>query len=75
MSLSAVSWPRLALLMPAALLSSSLLAQTNGPGRKYSSVERMKTGHLKAAHDRVEGWLKLDGEDRPWIYSNPIYVR
>ena len=24
---------------------------------------------------RVEGWLKLDGEDRPWIYSNPIYVR
>ena len=24
---------------------------------------------------RVEGWLRLDGEDRPWIYSNPIYVR
>jgi hypothetical protein len=24
---------------------------------------------------RVEGWLKLDGEERPWIYSNPIYVR
>jgi hypothetical protein len=24
---------------------------------------------------RVEGWLKLDGEDRPWIYSNPIYAR
>jgi hypothetical protein len=24
---------------------------------------------------RVEGWLKIDGEDRPWIYSNPIYVR
>ena len=24
---------------------------------------------------RVEGWLKLDGEDRPWIYSNPIYIR
>jgi len=23
---------------------------------------------------RVEGWLKLDGEDRPWIYSNPIYI-
>jgi hypothetical protein len=21
---------------------------------------------------RVEGWLKLDGELRPWIYSNPI---
>ena len=24
---------------------------------------------------RVEGWLTLDREDRPWIYSNPIYVR
>ena len=24
---------------------------------------------------RVEGWLVLDGEERPWIYSNPIYVR
>jgi hypothetical protein len=24
---------------------------------------------------RVEAWLKLDGEYRPWIYSNPIYVR
>jgi hypothetical protein len=24
---------------------------------------------------RVEGWLTLDGEDRGWIYSNPIYVR
>ncbi len=24
---------------------------------------------------RVEGWLTVDGEERPWIYSNPIYVR
>lgn len=24
---------------------------------------------------RVEGWLTLDGEERPWLYSNPIYVR
>jgi len=24
---------------------------------------------------RVEGWQTLDGEDRPWIYSNPIYLR
>ncbi|HEY2156753.1 MAG TPA: hypothetical protein VGH33_14070 [Isosphaeraceae bacterium] len=23
---------------------------------------------------RVEGWLTLDGEERPWLYSNPIYV-
>lgn len=24
---------------------------------------------------RVEAWLTADGEQRPWIYSNPIYVR
>jgi hypothetical protein len=24
---------------------------------------------------RLEAWLELDGEHRPWIYSNPIYVR
>jgi hypothetical protein len=24
---------------------------------------------------RLEAWLKLDGELRPWIFSNPVYVR
>lgn len=24
---------------------------------------------------RLEGFLKVDGEDRIWIYSNPIYIR
>jgi hypothetical protein len=24
---------------------------------------------------RLEAWLELDGEPRPWIYANPIYVR
>lgn len=24
---------------------------------------------------RLEAWLRLDGELRPWIFSNPIYVR
>ena len=24
---------------------------------------------------RLEGWLKVDTEDRPWIYTNPIYIR
>jgi hypothetical protein len=24
---------------------------------------------------RVEAWLEIDGESRPWIYSNPIYLR
>ena len=24
---------------------------------------------------RVEGWLECGGEERGWIYSNPIYIR
>ena len=24
---------------------------------------------------RIEAWLDVGGESRPWIYSNPIYVR
>ncbi|HUR54655.1 MAG TPA: hypothetical protein VMZ71_11020 [Gemmataceae bacterium] len=24
---------------------------------------------------RVEAWLKLDGEWRPWVFANPVYVR
>jgi acetyl esterase/lipase len=23
---------------------------------------------------RLEAWLTIDGEDRPWIFSNPIYI-
>lgn len=24
---------------------------------------------------RIEAWLRLDGEPRPWLFSNPIYLR
>src|SRR5437867_661474 len=24
---------------------------------------------------RVEAWLSVDGEERPWIYSNPVYLK
>ena len=24
---------------------------------------------------RLEAWLELDGEYRPWVFANPIYVR
>jgi len=24
---------------------------------------------------RLEAWLKLDGEWRPWIFANPVYVK
>lgn len=24
---------------------------------------------------RLEAWLEVDGEERPWIYSNPVFLR
>jgi acetyl esterase/lipase len=24
---------------------------------------------------RIEAWLQVDGEERPWIYSNPVYLK
>ena len=44
----------LAVFVSLALFSSPLLAQTNPPAKKYSSLERMKTAHLKAAHEDAE---------------------
>jgi len=49
-SLSAGLWRHATVIVSLTLLSSSLLAQTNAPTRKYSSLERMKTAHLQAAH-------------------------
>ena len=54
MYLSPVPWMSPAVILSLTLLSSSLLGQTNTPARKYSSVERMKTAHLKAAHEDAE---------------------
>jgi len=46
-------------------------------GKAVAEAEGGQLEHAVASPGvyRVEGWLKLDGEDRPWIYSNPIYLR
>ncbi|HST20732.1 MAG TPA: histidinol phosphatase [Blastocatellia bacterium] len=43
-------------------------------------IKSAQSDHLEFAPQekgvyRIEAWLELDGEQRPWIYSNPIYVR
>src|SRR5205085_10633222 len=45
-------------------------------------LKEEKTGDLvtnfetkTAGAYRVEVWLDVDGEQRPWIYSNPIYLK
>jgi acetyl esterase/lipase len=45
------------------------------------AIEEEKTGSFitfetkKPGTYRVEAWLAVDGEERPWIYSNPIYLK
>jgi len=49
------------------LLDGKVIAETEG--------DHLEHAVASPGVYRVEGWLKLDGEDRPWIYSNPIYLR
>ena len=45
----------------------SVIQETTGTNLNFQTKE--------AGAYRVEAWLTVDGEDRPWIYSNPIYLR
>jgi hypothetical protein len=40
-----------------------------------STGNRLQASVNEAGVYRAEVWLELDGEWRPWIYSNPIYLR
>jgi hypothetical protein len=47
-------------------------------GREVASSEgkaELEFALREAGVYRLEAFLKLDGEHRPWLYSNPIYVR
>lgn len=43
-----------------------IVAQTNGTNLTY-------TAKNPGAY-RLEAWLEIAGEERPWIYSNPVYL-
>jgi len=47
----------------------------NGELVQKSNANRMSFTVKKPGVYRIEAWLEVDGEERPWIYSNPIYVR
>jgi len=44
------------------------VAKSDGKGEFEFAVK-------EAGAYRLEAWLELDGELRPWIFANPIYVR
>lgn len=47
----------------------------NGEVIQATSTKRLDFDVKAAGVYRIEAWLEVDGEPRPWIYSNPIYVR
>jgi hypothetical protein len=42
---------------------------------EMSGHDRMEVSVKEPGVYRLEAWLTLDGESRPWIFSNPVYVR
>ncbi|MFO0845697.1 MAG: hypothetical protein U0797_25490 [Gemmataceae bacterium] len=42
---------------------------------KFEGKAEVEFAVKDAGAYRLEAWLELDGELRPWIFSNPIYVR
>ncbi len=47
----------------------------NGQVLQTANANRLDFDVKKPGVYRVEAWLEVDGEQRPWVYSNPIYVR
>lgn len=50
------------------LRNGELRAETSGEARVEFAVK-------EPGVYRLEAWLTVDGEARPWIFANPIYVR
>jgi acetyl esterase/lipase len=44
----------------------AVVAQTNGTNLTFAAK--------KPGAYRLEAWLDIAGEERPWIYSNPVYL-
>ncbi len=49
------------------LHNGSVVAETIGTNLNFQAKE-------PGAY-RLEAWLTVDGEERPWIYSNPVYLK
>ncbi len=48
------------------LRSGTVVSDTTGARLEFPVKE--------AGAYRLEAWLPVDGEERPWIYSNPLYI-
>src|SRR5204862_2983546 len=49
------------------LHNGSLIQETTGTNLTFQAKE--------PGPYRLEAWLTVAGEERPWIYSNPVYLK
>jgi acetyl esterase/lipase len=47
--------------------NGTVVSETHGSGLNFIPKE--------AGPYRLEAWLEVDGEERPWIYTSPIYLK
>ena len=62
-------------LSAAAPLKCTMKLIRNGEIIQTANTNRLNFDVKMAGVYRIEAWLELDGEQRPWIYSNPIYIK
>lgn len=59
----------------AAPASGTIKLFRDGKVVQEASADKLDFAMKEAGIYRAEVWLTLDGEQRPWIYSNPIRIR
>ena len=62
-------------LIAATPIKSTIKLIRNGVEVRAVNTDRLDFEVKASGVYRIEAWLEVDGEQRPWIYSNPIYVR
>jgi hypothetical protein len=62
-------------LSAAAPLKCTMKLIRNGEVVQIANSNQLNFDVKMAGVYRIEAWLEVDGEQRPWIYSNPMYVR
>ncbi len=62
-------------LMAATPLEAKLRLIHNGTMIQETLGTNLTFEAKEAGPYRLEAWLSVDGEDRPWVYSNPVYLK
>jgi hypothetical protein len=72
---SEITWAPKLRLRAEALLPGTIKLLRNGQPFQTVKGRTLDVELTEAGVYRVEVWLSFVGEERPWILSNPIYVR